>query len=236
MERESKASKRPFNRQVLRENIKEYLIDGILRGEYRPGDRLIETRLAEELGVSQAPVREALRDLEMMGFVESVPYQGTYVRAVSAEEMRDIYTVRAALEALAGRLAAPNVDDELLERLEGLVEEIMEHARSGNAHDFARANFAFHKAVAEASHNRALLRLFDMLQFAYWTFASTFLTGFDLEHLGSRHYEVLDALRTRDPDVIARTLQQHIEELGDRLPEYSGLETRGDAALGPDLR
>ncbi len=225
MVRETETPKRPFSRQILREEIKEYLIDSILRGEYQAGDRLVETRLAEQLGVSQAPVREALRDLEMMGFIESIPYQGTYVRAVSPAELRDIYTVRATLEALAGRLVAPKVTPELLQNLEALVEQMMEHARNGDAHEFARTNFAFHKTIAEAACNRMLLRLFDMLQFAYWTFASTFLTGFDLEHLGRRHYQVLDALRTRDPDTIAQTLQQHIEELRERLPEQTRLVT-----------
>jgi DNA-binding GntR family transcriptional regulator len=77
---------RPLVRRVLREEIKEYLIDAILRGRLRPGDRIIEMRIAQDLGVSQTPVREALRDLELLGFVTSAPFRGTRVRAFTHDE------------------------------------------------------------------------------------------------------------------------------------------------------
>ena len=83
-------------RTVLREQVKELLLERILVGVYRPGDRLVETRIAQELGTSQAPVREALRDLELLRFVESEPFRGARVREVSAEELAEIYPVRAA--------------------------------------------------------------------------------------------------------------------------------------------
>ena len=95
-------------RIVLREQVKGRLLERILSGELRPGDRLVETRIAQELGTSQAPVREALRDLELLRFVESEPFRGSRVRGISPEELAEIYPVRAALEhgpaaALAAR-------------------------------------------------------------------------------------------------------------------------------------
>jgi DNA-binding GntR family transcriptional regulator len=90
-----------LNRVVLREQVKEVLLARILDGVYAPGDRLVETQLAGELGVSQAPVREALRELETLRFVFSEPFKGTRVRGVSREEVVEIYPVRAALEGLA---------------------------------------------------------------------------------------------------------------------------------------
>ena len=90
-------------RTVLREQVKELLLERILAGDYRPGDRLVETRIAQELGMSQAPVREALRDLEVLRFVESEPFRGARVRAISGEELAEIYPVRAAVEELAAR-------------------------------------------------------------------------------------------------------------------------------------
>ncbi|HBY95342.1 MAG TPA: GntR family transcriptional regulator, partial [Chloroflexi bacterium] len=95
----------PINRRVLREEIKERLMDAILRGSYQPGDRIVETRIAQDFGVSQAPVREAIRDLELMGFVESTPFKGASVRALNRAELGEVYPVRAALEAVAARLA-----------------------------------------------------------------------------------------------------------------------------------
>src|SRR5438876_8572640 len=97
-------------RTVLREQVKEVLLERILRGEYGPGERLVETRIAQELGTSQAPVREALRDLESLRFVESEPFRGARVRAISDEELIEVYPVRAAIEEVAAREAAIRLD------------------------------------------------------------------------------------------------------------------------------
>src|SRR4030081_492119 len=96
-------TKRPRRmvRRVLREEIREQLIDDILSGRLAPGTRIVETRLAQELGVSQAPVREALRDLELFGFVICSPFRSTYVREISTDDLLESYPVRAALEGLA---------------------------------------------------------------------------------------------------------------------------------------
>jgi DNA-binding GntR family transcriptional regulator len=91
---------------VLRQQVKELLLERILSHHYAPGDRLVETRIAQELGVSQAPVREALRELETLRFVESAPFKGAWVREVSDRELAEIYPIRAALEDVAARAAA----------------------------------------------------------------------------------------------------------------------------------
>jgi DNA-binding GntR family transcriptional regulator len=201
------------SRYVLRDEIKEYLIDGILRGKFQPGERLTELALARQIGVSQAPVREALGHLELMGFVQSVPYKGTYVRKHSPEQLRDIYMVRAWLEALAGHLAAPKLTDQDLLDLAAVVERMMEHARNSNDHDFYKADYAFHQIIIRVADNSMLTQLFEMLQYAYWTFASTILLNRDLVYLGQRHYRVLEVLRKRDAELAAQVLREHIEEL-----------------------
>src|ERR671939_1882452 len=93
-------------RSTLRDHIKDVIVERILDGFYGPGDRIVEIRVAEELGVSQAPVREALRELEMLRLVVSEPFRGARVRDVSPDEIAEAYPVRAALEELAARLAA----------------------------------------------------------------------------------------------------------------------------------
>ncbi|MDE2854401.1 MAG: GntR family transcriptional regulator [Chloroflexota bacterium] len=223
------AGRRSATRYVLREDIKEHLIDAILRGRYKPGDRLAEAKLAKEFGVSQSPIREALRDLEMMGFVESVPFSGSFVRDLSLKEMLDTYAVRAWMEAMAGRLATPNLTEELFARLEMLLERMMKQAQRDDSHEFAKADFAFHQTIVAAAGNSTLIRLYDMLQFAYWTYASTILTDYNLVYQARRHYKILDALNTGDPDLIAKTLQDHIEELIDRITaHYSERQAEAD--------
>jgi len=106
-----------ITRTVLREQIKEVLVERILNGHYHPGDRLVEMQIAQEFGTSQAPVREALRDLESLRFVGSEAFRGTRVRSISRQELAEIYPVRAALEGLAAPLAVARARDDLLGRL-----------------------------------------------------------------------------------------------------------------------
>src|SRR5579885_2851747 len=102
-----------IHRTVLREEVKSVLLQRILSGHYAPGDRLVEIRIAQELGVSQAPVREALRDLESVRFVESAPFRGARVRGVSDEELIEVYPIRGALEEVAAREAAKRLNGDV---------------------------------------------------------------------------------------------------------------------------
>ena len=95
-----------ISRTVLREQVKDILLQRIVSGELKPGERLVETRIASELGTSQAPVREALRDLELLRLVESEPFRGARVRGFGEAELIEVYPVRAVLEELAATEAA----------------------------------------------------------------------------------------------------------------------------------
>ncbi|MER3417837.1 MAG: hypothetical protein C4343_01700 [Chloroflexota bacterium] len=95
---------RLLSRQVLAEQVRDRLLEGILNGRYPPDSRIVETRVAKELGTSQAPVREALRSLEALGVVEISPFRGARVRRPTRRELLDAYVVRSSLEALAARL------------------------------------------------------------------------------------------------------------------------------------
>ncbi len=105
---------RPLGRRVFREEIRERLIEDILDGRLAPGARLVETRIAQQFGVSQGPVREALRDLELFGFVVSTSFRGTQVRQISTQDLLEIYPIRAALEGVAAYAAASRIDEATL--------------------------------------------------------------------------------------------------------------------------
>src|SRR4029450_7291485 len=113
---------RPLERRVFREEIREKLIEDILNGRLAPGSRIVETRIAQQFGVSQGPVREALRDLELYGFVVSSPFRGTQIRKISTEDLLEIYPLRAAIEGVAARTAAVKIDDATLATLEQLID------------------------------------------------------------------------------------------------------------------
>jgi DNA-binding GntR family transcriptional regulator len=200
----------PFARSNLREQIKDVILQRIVEGSYPPGSRIVETRVAQELGVSQGPVREALRDLEQLGCVVHEPYRGCSVRAFSVDELLEAFPVRAALEALAARLAAEQLGDAELAELEQLLERMRVAARRGDAHDQSQANASFHATIVRAARNATLERQWRMLE----PFSRTYLTvsrpGIDLIALSDRHVPILDALRRRDPDAAAAAMHDHL--------------------------
>jgi len=205
-------------RRVLREEIREQLIDDILSGRLIPGTRIVETRLAQELGVSQAPVREALRDLELFGFVTSSPFRGTQVRKISPEDLLEIYPIRAALEAVGARAAATRIDEETLGRLEDLIGAMREAAAKNDHRAHVDADYAFHQTIIKASGNRMLQHVWQTMRLATTTFVThsmTQLTHRSLQEIGERHVPVLDALRSRNPSLAETAMRRHIEEPGD---------------------
>jgi DNA-binding GntR family transcriptional regulator len=202
----------PLAPSVLSAQVKDRILQWILEGELAPGSRIIETRVARQLGTSQAPVREALRDLATLGLIEMHPYRGARVREPAAEELIEAMEVRGELEAIAARQAAELIDDATLERMRGLMQEMREAAARGDAHTQALRNSEFHTCVIDASGNRTVQRLWSMLE----PFARTYLTatapGADLRWLADRHSAILDALVAHDADAVAEQMRIHARQ------------------------
>jgi DNA-binding GntR family transcriptional regulator len=231
----------PIRRRVLREEIREQVIDEILSGRLAPGTRIVETQLAKQFGVSQAPVREALRDLALFGFVVCSPFRSTYVRQISTADLLKSYPVRAALESVAAREAASVIDDETLGQLE---EHIASMRRAADANDHRAhvdADFAFHYTIIKAAGNDMLEHVWQSMRLATTTLVThsmTQMTHRSMREIGERHVAVLDALRSRDPLVAEAAMRRHIEEPGEwireavRQEELKAAEQR--AAADPD--
>ena len=202
----------PFIRSNLREQIKDVILQRILDGDYQPGERIVETRIAQELGVSQAPVREALRDLEQLGCIVHEPFRGCSVRAFSAQELIEAFPVRAALEALAARLAAERITETELLTLADLLETMRAAADRGDAHDQSRANASFHATIVRAARNATLERQWSFLEPFSRTYISVSQPGLDLRTLSERHVPILDALRAREADAAAEAMHRHLME------------------------
>ena len=201
-------------RVVLSDRVKEYIVEAVLSGELKPGERIVESSLARELGVSQAPVREAIRDLVLLGFLESEPYKGTSVRSFTYEELWETYTVRAALESLAARLAASHLNDGDAERLQHILDEMMEAARQQDRDHLVELDNRFHETILQISRNQTLYRLWKTLQFGTWSIVTYRKSSYDPAYLAARHDELLNALRSGDPEKAAHTMQHHIEDMG----------------------
>jgi DNA-binding GntR family transcriptional regulator len=205
-------------RKVLREPVKAILLQRIISGEYPPGSRLVETRIAQELGVSQAPVREALRDLEQVGAVEHQPFRGCSVRALDMPELLEAFPVRAALESLAARMAAERISEDELERLSGLLDEMAACAGQGDELGVGAANAAFHETIVEAAGNGTLERQWRQLQPHLRTVISLTLPRPGRSPDAWRaHQPIFDALGRHDPDAAADAAFAHLMAAADLL-------------------
>jgi DNA-binding GntR family transcriptional regulator len=206
-------SKKVF-RVVISEQIKEQLIEDIFHHKYKPGDKLVESALARELNVSQTSIREALRSLIAMGFLESEPFKGITVRSLSKQDMWEVYTVRAALESLAASSAAERITDSEISELEKICEEMIEAGKEGDIPKRTRLNIKFHQAVIKASGNKLIMKLFENLQFGSWSIMTGNLTTMDPVEMASRHRKLIEAIKSRDPERVGRAMREHIESVG----------------------
>ena len=203
-----------LGRVVLGDQVKEYVIEAIMSGEFQPGDRVVASSLARRLGVSQAPVREAIRDLVLLGFLENEAFKGTSVRSFSPKELYEVYTVRAALESLAARLAAERLTPGDVQALQDTLEQMIRAAQEQDEAGMVRLDNRFHETILQISDNQLLYQLWQTLQFGYWTIVTARSSSYDLEELARRHEALLEALATKDPHKAAEAMQHHIEDLG----------------------
>jgi DNA-binding GntR family transcriptional regulator len=211
------ADRRKPGRRVLREEVRDHLMKEILDGHLAPGDRIVETRIAQQFGVSQAPVREALRDLELFGFVASSPFRGATVRQMSIEDHLQLYPIRAVLEGLAARYAAAHVTEAVLRRLEKLMATMQSAAARGDERAQIAADFRFHRTIMETAGNWLLLQSWERMQLATTTFLTIARSHHSLQDIADRHAPLLEALRGRDPERAEREMRRHIEEPGEWL-------------------
>lgn len=197
-------------RTVLREQVKEVLLERILRRELAPGERLVETRIAQELGTSQAPVREALRDLELLHLVESIPFRGARVRAVRDGDLLEVFPVRAVLEELAAKEAARRAEGDV-GPLEAEIEGMRAAAGRGDWRKQASHDIAFHRAVVELAGNEALLQSWLVLGVEVTTAFGTYYTQFDSHELVEFHVPILEAIRAGDAARAGSEARKHVQ-------------------------
>ncbi|MEV4754971.1 GntR family transcriptional regulator [Micromonospora sp. NPDC049559] len=194
----------------LRDLVTQDLRRRILVGEFVPGERLVEDRLAELLGVSRNPVREAIRVLSAEGFVEVTPRRGAAVSRLSAEEAEELFDVRMALEGLAARLAARKQSPAAIQKLRDLLARSRAAVEGGDLLTVADLNTEFHTAVAEAAGNAYLnLVAGPMLRRAQWVFLQT--AGARAPHSWTEHVGLLVAITDGDESAAEQHAVAHVE-------------------------
>jgi DNA-binding GntR family transcriptional regulator len=205
------------SRSVLADQVKDRILEGILNGHYPPDSRIIETRVARELGTSQAPVREALRGLEALGVVEITPFRGSRVRRPSRREILEAYGVRSALEVLGARLAVPRLTDADVAELAGHLEAMRAAASADDGRALAEADAQFHGRIVELADNGTLDKVWHSLEPFSRTYLTLTIPGADPQWSAELHASILDALRRRDPDAVVAAIQRHFQEVSDNM-------------------
>jgi DNA-binding GntR family transcriptional regulator len=192
---------------AVRERVREQLRERIVTGVLRPGDRLVERDLAEDLGVSRAPVREAIRSLEQDGFVVVQSPRRVVVRQLSRVDVEELFDVREALEVLATGLACQRVDPPAMRRLKGTVTEAARALAAGNITQTAEANLRFHQEIVTLAGNRLLLSMLHQLEDRLrWLFRQ----NEDWDRLLQEHRRLYEAIASGDPELARACAAEHV--------------------------
>jgi len=201
-----------------RDLIRRALLKRISDGVYLPGERLKEMELAHEFDVSQAPVREAFRELETLGVLVSEHYRGTRVREISSQETYDAYQLRGYLEEIAMQLIPPEKLRDEIGSIEALQMSMRKAARAGDADGFAAANTQFHRSIVSLASNQTLLKVWESLEIGMRSRLNLQKNEGKLNSLAEIHQPIVDSLRRGDLIQTGVLLREHTFSFLNDLP------------------
>lgn len=204
--------------KCARDRIRWALLKRISEGFYRPGERLVEMKLAQEFEVSQAPVREVFRELETLGVLVSRRYRGTHVREISSRENRDAYQLRGYLEEIAAQLIPLAKLKDTIPSIEALQESMRTAALTGDMDGFARANTLFHRSIVSIASNQTLLKVWDSLEIGMLSRLNLQKNEDKLLSLAEIHQPIVDSLKLGDLKTAGTLLREHAFSFLSGLP------------------
>ena len=196
----------------LRDVVFNTLRQAIITGEFAPGERLMEIALANRLGVSRTPVREAIRKLELEGLVVMIPRKGAEVAKITEKDLRDVLEVRSSLEELAAELAAERMNDEVKEKLEKALKEFEEAIESGDNAAIADSDVDFHDVIFEATGNARLIQIINNLREQMYRYRLEYVK--DTEYhtvLLNEHRELAKAMVEGRKEDARKIMKRHID-------------------------
>jgi DNA-binding GntR family transcriptional regulator len=220
--------------RALRNDVYDALRQAVVSGALGPGQRVNEAEIARQMQISRAPIREAIRQLEQEGLLESVPRRGTFVVALSRDDIEEVYTLRADLEARAVRRAITRLSADDLATLDSLLETMVSSAATGDIAQLLEADIEFHRTIVEAADWARLRKLWEGLHPQTLTlYTLTTLTDWSpLDH-ARRHEPLLAAIRGGDPNQAAQAAQEHILEVANQVMRRADVDVRDRVTLDP---
>lgn len=197
----------------LRDVVFHTLREAILKGELKPGERLMELQLAAKLGVSRTPIREAIRMLEQEGLAVTVPRKGAEVARMTEKDMEDVLQIREVLDELAVKLACDNITRKEIRELESKTVQFENSIRSGDIKSIALADVDFHDVIYRAAGNKKLVTMLDNLREQIFRYRVEYLKDEKAyPTLIREHREILQALDRHDKDQVVKTMKAHVEK------------------------
>ncbi|HEY8500287.1 MAG TPA: GntR family transcriptional regulator [Clostridia bacterium] len=197
--------------QSLHGKVFEQLKDSILNGKYKHGDLLNEVKLAEEMGVSRTPVREALRQLELEGLVAYIPNKGVTVRGLSREDIKDIYQIRLMIEGMTARRAAENITEEELAELKEYIELEEFYTGRDDVKQLSRLDSCFHETIYKACGSRLLTKTLKAFHHYAKSVRDISLSYHErAKKTYLEHKAIYEAIRDRDRELAEILMEQHV--------------------------
>ena len=195
----------------LRDVVFHTLREAILKGEIKPGERLMELQLASKLGVSRTPIREAIRMLELEGLAVTTPRKGAEVAKMTEKDMEDVLQIRKALDELAVGLACDNIVESQLEKLFVALKNFEESTRSGDVKQIAQADVEFHDVIYQAADNPKLMNMLNNLREQMYRYRVEYLKNPENhQQLLDEHEAIYRGILAKDKDAVIDMIRRHI--------------------------
>lgn len=202
------------NHRPLREMVYEELKMQILKGAILPGTRMMEVELAEAMGVSRTPIREAIRKLEKEGLVTIKPRRGAYASSISTSDMLEILEVRQNMEGLAAYFAASRMKPDMLDELKHYSDKYNEAFAVGDMDMLIEYDTKFHRCIVDSCNNKVLVQMIEQLQEMVLRFRYIYYDTFKrAENMPAEHQQILDAIARGDEDAARAAADVHIDRL-----------------------
>ncbi|MGG1558603.1 GntR family transcriptional regulator [Geobacillus thermoleovorans] len=201
---------------TLQEKVTAALRKMILLRKFTPGERLIQEELAESLGVSRMPIREALQRLEIEGLIEIIPHKGAVVKEISKEDIEEIYFLRSLLEGLAVQKSLNHLSKEDISCLEDLVEKMEEDIREDNLDGFVEHNILFHQLLRKGCNWKRIDKMIQYLWNGYPPYVPSLLPK-TMKTSNEEHRQMLKAIQEKDPVKLRYLMEKHVMRAGEAL-------------------
>ncbi|WP_102026602.1 GntR family transcriptional regulator [Salirhabdus sp. Marseille-P4669] len=194
------------NREMLHNRVCTVLRKAILKGDFKPGDRLVQTELAERIGVSRMPIREALRTLEMEGLVTIEPHKGAIVKSISTEDIKEIYELRSILEPLALKKSIQHFSEEDLVQLQNYH---LNMVKAESDEEYAELNAKFHKLMFSRCNSSRLLSFIEAISHGFAQDTPLIISG-QMKKSNLEHEKIVHAILEKDAERASEHLAHHI--------------------------